>query len=51
MLLTRPSQQQPVPTVAPRATQPVAVLRPLAAKMRLARRSELLRAVAKVARR
>ena len=51
MLLTRPSQQQPLPPLAPRAAQSVAVLRPLAARMRLVRRSELLRAVAKTARR
>ena len=50
MLLTRPSQQPALPTAAPRAPRSVDALRPLVAKMRLIRRSELLRAVEKTAR-
>jgi hypothetical protein len=51
MLLTRPSQQPALPTAAPRAPKSVAELRSLAARMRLVRRSELLRVVEKTARR
>jgi hypothetical protein len=51
MLLTRPSQQQPLPPLAPRAAKSVAVLRPLAGKMRLIGRGDLGRAIAKLPRR
>jgi hypothetical protein len=51
MLLTRPSQLHLPTADAPRAPKPLAELRTLAARMRLVRRSELLRAVQKTARR